>query len=65
MDSARSALSNNEHTQLIEYFEMNCLHTDDPDTFYHDFPEKFVWKPSKKWTVGQAEYNPDKPKQIG
>ena len=37
MDSAMSALSNNEHTQLTEYFEMNHLHTDAPDTFYCDF----------------------------
>ena len=51
MDFAMPALSNNEHTQLTEYFEMKCLHTDAPDTFYHDFPEKFVWNPYKKWTV--------------
>ena len=66
MDSALSALSKNGHTQLTIYFEMNLLNYDAQDTFYHDFPEKFMWNPSKKeWTVRQAPYNPDKPQQIG
>ena len=48
MDSAMSALSKNEHTQLTKYFEMNLLNCDAQDTFYHDFPEKLIWNPSKK-----------------
>ena len=48
MDSAMSALSKNEHTQLMKYFEMNLLNHAAEDTFYHDFPEKFIWNPSKK-----------------
>ena len=52
MDSAMSALLKNEHTQLTKYFEMNLLNHTAQDTFYHDFPEKFTWNPSKKnWTV--------------
>ena len=48
MDSAMSALSKNEHTQLMKYFEMSLLNCAAQDTFYHDFPEKFIWNPSKK-----------------
>ena len=52
MDSAMSALSKNEHTQLTEYFEMNLLNCTAQDTFYHDFPEAFTLNPSKKkWAV--------------
>ena len=52
MDSAMSALLKNEHTQLTKSFEMNLLNRTPKDTFYHDFPEKFTWNPSKKkWTV--------------
>ena len=48
MDSAMSALLKNEQTQSMKYFEMNLsIHTTQ-DTFYHDFPEKFTWNPSKK-----------------
>ena len=66
MDSAMSALSKNEHTQLKRYFEMNLLNPTAKDTFYCDFPEKFTWNPSKKnWTIRQGTYNPQKPKQIG
>ena len=43
-----SALSKNEHTQLTRYFEMNLLNPTAKETFYHDFPEKFTWNPSKK-----------------
>ena len=65
MDSEMSALSKNEHTQLMKYFEMNLSNHAAQDTFYHDFPETFIWNPSKKWTVRQAPYNPDKTQQIG
>ena len=66
MHSAMSALSKNEHTQLTKYFEMNLWNHTAQDTFYHDFPERFIWNPSKKrWTVRQGQYNPDKPNQIG
>ena len=52
MDSAMSALSKNEHTQLTKYFEMNLLNHTAQDTFYHDFPKKFTCNPSKKnWTA--------------
>ena len=52
MDSAMSALLKNEHKQLTKYFEMNLLNCTAQDTFYHDFPEKSTWNPSKKkWTV--------------
>ena len=51
MDSAISAVSKNEHTQLTKYLEMNLLNRAAQDTFYRDFPEKFTWNPSKKWTV--------------
>ena len=33
MDSAMSALSKNEHTQLTKYFEMNLLNCTTQDTF--------------------------------
>ena len=48
MDSTMSALSKNEHPELTKYFEMNLLNHDAQDTFYCDFPEKFIWNPSKK-----------------
>ena len=51
MDSTMSALLKNEHTQLTKYFEMNLSNRTAKETFYHDFPEKFTWNPSKKWTI--------------
>ena len=48
MDSAMSAVSKNECTQLTKYFEMNLLNCTAQDTFYHNFPEKFTWNPSKR-----------------
>ena len=46
MDSAMSALSKNEHTQLTKCFEMNLLNHTAQDTFYPDFLMKFTWNPS-------------------
>ena len=56
MDSAMSALSKNEHTQLTRYFEMNLLNPTAKETFYHDFPEKLTWNPSKKRGLYDKEH---------
>ena len=56
MDSAMSALSKNEHTQLTRYFEMNLLNPTAKETFYSDFPEKFTWNPSKKIGLYDKEH---------
>ena len=56
MDSAMSALSKNEHTQLTRYFEMNLLNPTAKETFYRDFPEKFTWNPSKKSGLYDKEH---------